>query len=506
MFGFRILYKLIAPIDHWSHLMSEVKSPSTEDEIDLRDLAIKVWRSRYVISASVVLSVTAAFIFTAIPSIIQPSNNRITSYIALTGITKGEYPNGAEFSPSDLLSQEVLDRASEIIGNDFDRKSAESISIVYGSPFAQNLQSELNLFMSANSNAKLDQLPEVIKERQDYEGQINALNQSSLKLSIDHTKLGISQATAEALSEAIPTAWQSIYTDKYRVNLSNAITDLVQVQLPSKLTSTVELIEADRFLEAARSSLSFLKNDARVSYLTSSSGQTATDLIYELNNFSSLYLDGLLAQSWSKDESLTIVYMRQLESQKDELVAQLNAAEQTVDDLLSMRNQNQRSSSTPLENTGNDNTQLTLGDGGLTALISLAQQSSMQDYMIKTFEERSDIKKKLAVIDTKIKKINGEPISGLNYLLPIAEEKLSQLDSQIRDLMTKSEATMRQRNREMYQFSSSPSLEITPITKPNMMAIALACILGAFLGLAIGIMRQSIGSRTNELDKVGLKI
>jgi hypothetical protein len=72
--------------------------------------------------------------------------------------------------------------------------------------------------------------------------------------------------------------------------------------------------------------------------------------------------------------------------------------------------------------------------------------------------------------------------------------------------MTKSEATMRQRNREMYQFSSSPSLEITPITKPNMMAIALACILGAFLGLAIGIMRQSIRSRTNDWDKVGLKI
>ena len=486
--------------------MSEVKSPSTEDEIDLRDLAIKVWRSRYVISASVVLSVTAAFIFTAIPSIIQPSNNRITSYIALTGITKGEYPNGAEFSPSDLLSQEVLDRASEIIGSDLDRKSAESISIVYGSPFAQNLQSELNLFLSANSNAKLDQLPEVIKERQDYEGQINALNQSSLKLSIDHTKLGISQATAEALSEAIPTAWQSIYTDKYRVNLSNAITDLVQVQLPSKLTSTVELIEADRFLEAARSSLSFLKNDARVSYLTSSSGQTATDLIYELNNFSSLYLDGLLAQSWSKDESLTIVYIRQLTSQKEELLAQLKDTEQTINDLLSIRNQNQRSSNMTNNEIGNDNTQLTLGEGGINTIISLVQQSSFQGYMVETFGNRTSLQKSLAALETKIKRINDEPIDGLEYLRPIAERKLSQINSQIRDLMTKSEATMRQRNREMYQFSSSPSLEITPITKPNMMAIALACVLGAFLGLAIGIMRQSIGSRTNELDKVGLKI
>ena len=77
-----------------------------DDEISIGDILVKLWRRRGLIFIVPILA--GALGVLAVLLMATQSSAPVVHYVNLTGIEKGKYPNGVDFSPRDLQSPEVL--------------------------------------------------------------------------------------------------------------------------------------------------------------------------------------------------------------------------------------------------------------------------------------------------------------------------------------------------------------------------------------------------------------
>ena len=116
----------------------EMLNPSTSDEIDLKILFQKLWLRR-----GLLIAVPLLFTFLAIIGLLVAavSSSAPTVYfVELKGIEKSHYPNGAQFSPQDLLGPDVLDVAVTSVGISVDDLLRKSIQVEYGIPTTLGIQ------------------------------------------------------------------------------------------------------------------------------------------------------------------------------------------------------------------------------------------------------------------------------------------------------------------------------------------------------------------------------
>ena len=87
---------------------------SSNDEISIGDILVKLWRRRGLIVMIPILS-GALGVFAVLLTATQ-SSTPVVHYVNLTGIERGKYPNGVDFSPRDLQSPEVLSSLADKFG------------------------------------------------------------------------------------------------------------------------------------------------------------------------------------------------------------------------------------------------------------------------------------------------------------------------------------------------------------------------------------------------------
>mgnify|MGYP007130809372 CR=1 FL=1 len=103
---------------------------SGESEISFSDIFWRLWARRGVIVLMPILFIALAAIFIAVSSLSK--TGYATYLISLRNIENQNYPNGAEFSPRDLVIPEVLTqlRANFGISSDIDLQDAISVTYV----------------------------------------------------------------------------------------------------------------------------------------------------------------------------------------------------------------------------------------------------------------------------------------------------------------------------------------------------------------------------------------
>ena len=183
-----------------------------EDEISITDLMLKLWRRRglIVFLPLVLAGLTIAGLLTSKVS----SGDTLSYYVELTGIKNNSYPNGAAFTPQDLLSPSVINQLSTTITFEDVGKIGEAIIIEYGTANSLGVLQEYQAALAANSKASPQDIA-LINER--YESRLQDAARRGLKISVDYVALGLSKSQGTDLAYAIPRIWNQVFAEKFRI-------------------------------------------------------------------------------------------------------------------------------------------------------------------------------------------------------------------------------------------------------------------------------------------------
>ncbi|MGC6536600.1 MAG: hypothetical protein ACON44_04520, partial [Candidatus Puniceispirillaceae bacterium] len=116
--------------------MSDVYAPA-DDEISLRDIAVKLWRRRGLIVVLPIITALMGFGVVLLTAV--SAKTPLVHYISLTAIENGNYPNGVLYSVNDIVSPEVLDEVARRMGLENDQKFADAIMVSNSSPVTEGV-------------------------------------------------------------------------------------------------------------------------------------------------------------------------------------------------------------------------------------------------------------------------------------------------------------------------------------------------------------------------------
>ena len=237
-------------------------------EVSFSDIFWRLWARRGVIVLVPVLFAALAAIFVAISSLSKAGY--ATYLISLRNIENQNYPNGAEFSPRDLVIPEVLSqlRARFDIASDVNLQDA--ISVTYDSPLAKSIARKYQERLASRnlSQAEIDTI------NQNHIEELRAVMRSSLRINVDFRALGLDNTTGHALAAELPRLWTSIYTTKYRIFTDSTLVDLAVSRSLEKFDTTGSVITANNRVNAMHKGLQTLINDNRLSMLRTDEGES----------------------------------------------------------------------------------------------------------------------------------------------------------------------------------------------------------------------------------------
>ncbi len=473
--------------------------PYPDDEISLSELAASIWRIRGIIVATTLAAIAIAITYIAIQHLGDLRQDNMSGHIELTAINSGAYPSGAAFSPSDLTSGEVISELRNRLNLPAELPLASALSVEYGHPAVNALRRERDIAVARAADNDMA-AADVADLRASYQDRIDAMSRSALRIRLNLPELNISNATASMIIEALPAAWQQVYGDRYRILLPTAITRLGLLSVTDDFNGNDAPLAAEQYLRQARSTLVAINEDPRFSMITAPNGATASELLYQLDQFRQLFFDPFLATQISdENNALGQLFVRDLSAQQRELELLLAETSRTIETVATMRGRSgSLTDSATAESLGN-NPVLSLSDNGLDSIIDLAQQSGMQDYLTRLFERRYELTEQIAAIETQIEKFtNDENLRALERggVDDVIATRFQNFETQVSALVDAAQARAQERSGKLYQVLAEPRLP-SPLPEPSRsgMIIALAAILGGMAGVFGGLLMNAVRQR-----------
>lgn len=472
--------------------------PAMDDEIDLSHLARTIWRGRGVIIATVLASVLLVSAYAIFDQYIQSSVKFVQSFVSLSGIVDQQYPNGSSFSPSDLVSEEVL---SEVITSlDLQGVSADAlrraVSVQFGHPDTNQIRMEWEATIQAavDQNASAAELPEINTR---YSDRLARLNTTSVSIQVNFALLNLDSGAAIIIAEAIPAAWQKVFVEVYGFTAPPELIPVSGLSPPNDLSTTRSLLEAQQFLFAVRQIASVVSIDPRLSSLRAASGFNAAELQFQIERFNSFYLNPMLSGSVESNDDFLAARLQQLRRDRARVSALQEATNTSIDQMASLRGRG-ASDSGFMPNGGERNsTMLSLDNSGLASVIDLAQQAQLNQYVILLFERTWELTEQLAEVDFQIAQLTSESYSGLD-VTDEAEVAFANLSQQIEALFSRLMDEEIQGTGVLYATQVPPQVYSNweQTSQRFSLLFALAIVLGVMLGSATVLIRGSIARST----------
>ncbi len=382
-----------------------------DNEIDLRRLFLIIWRTRYFVLSTVILSGLLLAGLLALTRAAIPSQQVFHQAISFTfqGLVNGKYPNNTDFSIGDVIAPTVLQEVFKT--NKLSQHGVKlnafmsSVSIF---PYSPAYGSAFDRYRARLGGKKLKfaERQEVEKEMQE---ELSKLRGKSALLQLTLNKrIGISKDVGRKLLHDIVSVWSR-----------KSIEQLGVLKLPEGYESK-DLVDMDRlknmsidgglyFLaEAIGQSKSYIntlrKYGGGGTIIDESSGHTLNSLVRMLDNFE-LYPDGLSPQRIL----LKQYYIQRIQLLKLEKQAKADMAE-TLKIGLDSYTEDQRSAlgGSPANDAAGAVGQspvLQFDDAFIDKIISLAQRSVDQEYRTKLLAEYIALKKTSIRIDRNAKKL-----------------------------------------------------------------------------------------------------
>lgn len=471
---------------------------SAGEDISLGDLASRIWQAKGYAVAIALLAVILAALVLAAQSAGGVSRDSAVGYIELTAISNNAYPNGARFSPVDLTDPRTLAHLRNTLSLPSELRLAEALSVEYGHPATATIRRQRDrAFAKAQDGAM--PIADLRSLRTRYQERIDAMSRSALKIRLNLANLDIDAATARAIVDQLPASWPAVYNTHYQILLPPAITRLDRITVSQDFDQGSAPLAADRYLRQARRTLQAINNDTRLSSVTAQNGATSTELIDELDRFRQLFFDPFLAAQVS-DEANTLgqIFLTDLVAERRRLQTLLDETTRAIDTVAGMRGEaNELPANRPTTNRSEGQPTLSLSDEGLDSVIDLAQQSSMQDYLIRLFDRRLALTEEISSIQTRIEKLTDEQsIDRLTQsgMAEVIGERFAAYEQQVTSLATAAEAQAQRQTARLYETlrPADTVKNLLPAPRRAGMTLGLSAVLGALLGLLGGILMPMI--------------
>ena len=470
--------------------------PAIDDEIDLSHLVRTIWRGRGVIVAAVLASVLLVSVYAIFDQYQKSSVRFVQSFASLSGIVDQQYPNGSSFSPSDLVSEEVL---SEVITSlDLQGVSADAlrhaVTVQFGHPDTNQIRMEWQATIQAavDQNASAAELTEINTR---YSDRLARLNTTSVSIQVNFALINLDSGAAIIIAEAIPAAWQKVFVEVYSFTAPPELIPVSGLSPPSDLSTIRSLLEAQQFLFAVRQIASVVSDNPRFSSLRTASGFNAAELQFQIERFNSFYLNPMLSGSVESNDNFVAATLQQLRRERSRLLSLQEATYVSIEQMAGLRGRGS-SDGTLISNGGDRNSaMLSLDNSGLASVIDLAQQAQLNQYVIQLFERAWELTEQLADIDFQISQLTSETYSGLDVTRE-AEVAFANLSQQIESLFSRLMEEETRGAGVLYSTQVPPQVysnwEYT--SQRLSLLFALAIVLGLILGSITVLMRRSFST------------
>jgi len=392
-----------------------------DDEINLADLARKVWATRKVWLASMVL-VTAGFVaFWAYKHLADPVRYTYGKPIQLVfkGVDAGQYPNGSSFRMADVIAPSVLHQVYQDNRLEEFNLSEEAFQRAFTvAPYAVD-----EALIIAKHTGVLDNKK---ASTQDIE---NA--QTALKQELNQARNRALQIRFSPIGVALPdTVITKVLDDVARVWAEKAIQERGVLELDinlhtHRLFSAEQLAALDypvavlllreRLELIDRNIQNILKLPNALSTRDRESSLSLSDLAQKLEEIKSFELDSLEAQIQqrlvSRDLDTTLLYLQErvkkLEEQKETNRRKAAALRQSLVDYVA-RGQNGSESSNTASASNNAALVPQIGDKFMDRLVSMVQEGSDLKYRQALNDRATEFELKVITLDTEIQRLQRQ--------------------------------------------------------------------------------------------------
>ena len=499
-------------------LPNPYRSNPDNDEIAISELLLKLWAKRGLIFFLPLIFAGITIVSLLIGKTSQ--QNEVSYYIELNGITLNnsasssernteeearrnangtkvtsggsrsigssnivaQYPNGTVFLPQDLTNPSVialLSRESGLSAQDL----AMHIDVQFGTPISNGVLEEYKVALSANSDASVQDLAAL---NEHYELKLNATAKRGLKIVVDYVALDISLDEGVNLATLLPKQWNRVYTTQFRTQMTPDIASLRWTDRDFDISSAIGLQEADVQLRNLKRGAELIAADDRLRGLQNANGALAADLAGYIDDFRAIFFDPLFLGAFSKDDTLTRVYTRDLRFAIDELDRQIEELNNRLADISGFQGQGGSMGTT--SSSGRDTTQLD-GDA-LSAVVNLAEQAALSSYLQNSLDQRYELIKRRAASATRLERINsdaaGEQIG--NEFMTLANTRYLDITSSYKDILGKAQTILAAQTPSFYSVITQPDTEGSLIAKRDLLFLALAMASGVMLAIIVALV------------------
>jgi hypothetical protein len=447
------------------------------DEISLTDIAVKLWQRRGLI---VILPLLAGLLgVIAVFVMATQARMPVVSYLNLTGIEKGAYPNGVAFSPKDMQAPEVLAALASRLGIAPDKDLNEAINVSFSSPMTAGIIKKYNdkLGQKGLNSAEIDAINAALDE------ELKRATQKTARISIDYQSLGISAEEGAEMAMLLPKLWAEIFTTQFRVLDNTKLSGASQATALS-LNTSIGVLEASNYIEMMITAMEILEEDSRLSAIQTDAGITPADLKTRIVNFNNIYLSAILSRNLGADDALTKFYQQDLVLKIEKVNEEIRGVNESIMSIQMVIN-GETAQSMDRPSYQSDRVQVT-GDA-IGEIVELVNRSSLSEYLTELYKAKSELILERANLNMQAKKINNR-VDFTGELITAAQVQLDKLNETYIDLLVRAREMNRQNSGTLYQALGEPVKIGSALPSRAILIVALSVMIGGFIAVVAALI------------------
>ena len=482
-----------------------------DDEIDLKDIFIPLWKAKYRILLFGLICLSLTLVYSLGGFIVDKSNYAsIQVHFNFQGVENGTFPNGEKFSPQELISGSVLSEVYRNIDSpSFDYADlVRAINVTPDFNGADELKSVVTGLLSKEKGLTNQEYSDAVSE---YTNEIIAQSKKNVILTIDQDLLGGNLKKSSDLLHSIPKIWAThAIEDRGVLSMFAPTISTLDTHINSgELLIQVNVL-SDTYSLLSKSVAGLSGSLDNQSITDPESGMAVADLRYKLDLENTYRISilkelvvkngvGVKNESWYK--GFREARLGKLERERSSLERMVDVYEQALIEF----NQQQYSPSEGAKSQGGSSSGTTVyspqyGEDVINRLMELGSKMSDPEYRKSLLQEKIDLSTKLQVVITEInfydfKKPTDDEVSisveEISNLINQSFAELEEIHSALLGIIQVSNLSSLDDRGELFDLVGSVQEKVSSnLSQRVMLKAVLAFILGCILGMVVVFGRR----------------
>ena len=485
-----------------------------DDEIDLKNLIIPLWRAKFFILLMGSLVTMSLVVFYLGGFVLQKSSHAtLQLQFNFKGVETGKFPNGSNFSPLELISTPVLTQVYQQLQNPsfsyVDLQAAVTLTPNFVG--AESIEDVVTSLVAKDKGLSVDDFNTAIDK---YTQALSSRSKTHVSLSLDLALVSGNFATAQSILTNIPAAWaqQALQDRGVLATSTQPLSRSLSTHLSEDLLVKINLLSDAHLLLSQQTEI--LKKAQFSSITDPETDRTVTDVAHLLSvesKYKIAILKEMIIKSGAGVDSLDWYHnfraarLGKLRRESSRLVRMVVVYE----DALAQFSQAQ--DATPNPRTSMTNSQSSgqiyapqLSDGLINTLLELGSSMSDPAFRKHLIERKIDISSQLQSILSEIEFYQTPADDGsfsnldtqrIEKSIAASNDMLFDLNRSLLNISTIVNQRYLDDNGQLYNFLGAVLQEDTSnMTSKIQLKLILGFILGCFIAVLAIFIRRVISS------------